>query len=282
MRTAYSIGELCEALAVSASGYHAARHRPASARTQANATLLDEIKRVHAHRHTRAYGSPRMAVELRARGLPCARHRVARLMRREGVRARPRRPFRPRTTRPDHAARPSPNLLAASAAPTTPGRQIVTDITYLPTAEGWLYLSVAVDRFSRAVLGWQTATSLHARLVLDTIEKTLASGLVAPGALFHSDRGCQYTSATVRARLAGAHLRQSMSGKGCCYDNAFAESFFATFKAEALPASGRFDSLAQAERAVFDYLEAFYNRSRLHSALGQLSPRDFLAHHFNR
>ena len=280
MRDLYSVTELCEALAVSPSGYHAARRRPASARSQANATLLGEIERIHAHRHTRVYGSPRMTVELRAQGRQCARHRVARLMRREGVRARPRQSFRPRTTCADHAAYPSPNLLAKAAAPTVPGRQVVTDITYLPTREGWLYLSVAVDLFSRSVLGWQTSTSLHAQLVVDTIDKTLASGLVAPDALFHSDRGCQYTGEAVRARLARAHLLQSMSAKGCCYDNAFAESFFASLKAEALPADGCFDSRLQAERAIFDYIETFYNRSRRHSSLGQISPRDFLHRHF--
>lgn len=280
MRRTYSIPELCEALEVSSSGYYAWLRPTPGPRAQANAALLREIKTIHAHRHTRSYGSPRMTRELQDRHLPCSRHRVARLMRTQGLRARPKRPFRPRTTQPDHAAHPSPNLLKNVPPPTAPGQQLVTDITYLPTREGWLYLSVIIDLFSRTVLGWKSSQSLHASLVVETIQRAAAAKLISPQCLFHSDRGCQYTSREVRQYLASCHWQQSMSAKGYCYDNAYAESFFASLKAEILPANGVFDSIAQAELALFDYLETFYNRSRRHSSLGYLSPHNFLNLYF--
>jgi transposase InsO family protein len=276
MRTQYSIAELCDALEVSPSGYYASRERPPGPRARANDILLKEMKTVHAHRHMRSYGSPRMTAELRGRDHAASRNRVARLMRKEGLRARPRRPFRPKTTDPDHAAHPSPNLLKTAPPPTAPGQQVVTDITYISTREGWLYLSVIIDLFSRCVLGWKTSISLHAQLVVDTIHKARASHPIPPRALFHSDRGCQYTSATVRQCLVNSDWQQSMSARGNCYDNAFAESFFASLKAELLPPNGTFDSFAQANLALFDYLETFYNRSRRHSSLGHLSPKAFL------
>src|SRR5205823_1175285 len=163
--------------------------------------LLVQMKAIHAHRHTRCYGSPRMTRELRARGQACSKNRVARLMQSHGLRARPRRPFRPKTTTPDHGAYPSPNLLAEAAIATTPGAQLVSDITYIPTAEGWLYLAVVIDLFSRSVLGWKLSESLHSELVTTAISRALDTGLVAQGAIFHSDRGCQYSAAVTRALL---------------------------------------------------------------------------------
>lgn len=278
MRTSYSIPELCAAFEVSSSGYYASRQQISRPRAEANAVLLCEIKVIHAHRHTRAYGSPRMTSELRDRKLSCSRNRVARLMRTAGLRARPRRPFRPKTTHPDHAAHPSLNLLKDATPPTAPGQQVVTDITYLPTKEGWLYLSVIIDLFSRCVLGWKTSTSLHADLVVHTIQQ--ASSAILPHSIFHSDRGCQYSSQRVRQCLASHRWKQSMSARGYCYDNAFAESFFASLKAEMLPQNGVFDSIAQANLALFDYLETFYNKSRRHSSLGQISPLTFLNLYF--
>jgi putative transposase len=153
MRENYSITELCEALGVTRSGYHAAAIRPVSRREEENCKLLDAMNLIHHHRHTHSYGSPRMTHELHANGHVCSENRVAALMRREGIRARPRRPFRPKTTRPDHAAHPSPNLLAQAGPPTAPGTQLVSDITYIPTREGWLYLVIVLDLFSRSILG---------------------------------------------------------------------------------------------------------------------------------
>lgn len=281
MRDQFSLSELCRALGVSRSGYHAARRPRRPARAQANARLLEQMKTIHAHRHTRCYGSPRMTRELRARGQGCSKNRVARLMRLHGLRARPRRPFRPRTTTPDHGAHPSPNLLAAAAPAAAPGVQLVSDITYIPTAEGWLYLAVVIDLFSRCVLGWKLSESLHSELVTGAIQRALASGLVEKDAIFHSDRGCQYSAALTRDLLQRAGLRQSMSATGYCYDNAFAESAFASIKAELLADGEPFVSRRAATTAIFDYFECFYNRRRLHSALEYRSPDDFLNHYFH-
>jgi putative transposase len=280
MRTRFQVTELCDALDVGRSGYFAARARPERPRARANAGLLRDIKAIHAHRHTRTYGSPRMTVELHARGQHCSQNRVARLMRGAGIAARPRRCFRPKTTTPDHAAQPAPNLLAHAGPPLAPGTQIVSDITYLRTADGWLYLAIVLDLFSRAVLGWKCADSLHTELVTGALEAALAAGLVAQDAIFHSDRGCQYSAAKTRALLAQAGLRQSMSAKGYCYDNAFAESFFATLKADLLPETQSFPSHSAARLAVFDYLETFYNRRRRHSAFNQQPPLTVLNQYF--
>jgi putative transposase len=281
MRSQYFVTELCDALSVSRSGYYAAQHSGlSSVRAQENEVLVDQINRIHTHRHTCCYGSPRMTVELRARGRRCSLNRVARLMRQQGLRARPRRPFRPRTTCSDHSASPSPNLLPEAGAPIAPGQQIVSDITYIPTAEGWLYLSLVLDLFSRCVLGWNLSTSLKSSGVASALNQALRTHLIAPGTIFHSDRGCQYTSAQVRTILARARLRQSMSAQGYCYDNAFAESTFASIKGELLPPSGSFQTQLDASRAVFDYFESFYNRTRRHSALDYQSPNDFLDLYF--
>lgn len=281
MRDRFTLSELCEALAVSRSGYHTARQSRASVRAQSNARLLEQMKSIHAHRHTRCYGSPRMTRELQARGHACSKNRVARLMRLHGLRARPRRPFRPKTTAPDHAAHPSPNLLAQTAPAAAPGVQLVSDITYIPTAEGWLYLAVVIDLFSRRVLGWKLSETLHSELVTCAISLALDSGLVVRGAIFHSDRGCQYSAALTRDLLKRAGLRQSMSATGYCYDNAFAESAFASIKAELLNDGQPFATRRSAALAIFDYFECFYNRRRRHSALDYQSPNDFLDHYFH-
>jgi len=280
LRVNYTLRELCDALDVSRSGYLAWENRPPSARHLSNAQLFNQMKTIHAHRHTRCYGSPRMTWELRAHGWSCSENRVARLMRKNDLRARPRRPFRPKTTTQDHAAAPSPNLLPEAGVAQAPTQHLVSDITYIPTAQGWLYLAVVIDRFTRMVLGWKLSDSLQSDIVTAALDKTLARGLVARGALFHSDRGCQYTSGQLRKRLANADLLQSMSAKGCCYDNAMAESFFASLKNEALPEDGRFESHLAASRALFDYIECFYNRRRRHTSLGGLSPLTFLNRFF--
>jgi transposase InsO family protein len=280
LRGNFDITELCDALGVSRSGYHGSLTRSPGPRTKANQQLLKEMKIIHDHRHTRAYGSPRMARELRASGQPCSENRVARLMRLHGMRARPRRPFRPKTTSPDHAAHPSPNLLAQAGPPDAPGRQIVSDITYIPTSEGWLYLAVVIDLFSRCVLGWKLSSSLHSDVVAAALSQAHATGLIPRGALFHSDQGCQYSSGQIRSLLARYGLVQSMSARGYCYDNAFAESAFASIKNEVLPEGQSFPSRQAASTALFDYFQTFYNRRRLHSSLDYLSPETFLNQYF--
>ena len=272
MREKYTMNELCEALEVSSSGYYKWRRSEIGPRELENRRLLEEMRKIHAHRHTRAYGSPRMTLELRERGLPCSENRVAALMAREGLYARGRRAFRPKTTQSDRHAVPTPNRLAEAPSARVLGEALVSDITYVATREGWLYLAVVIDLFSRAVLGWKIGESLETGLVLDALEGALDACDPPPKALFHSDRGCQYTSGIFRSPLEHYGLIQSMSAKGCCYDNAFAESFFATLKTESFPEDGIFDSKLEARRAIFDYLETFYNRRRKHSSLGYLSP----------
>ena len=280
LKGSFSISELCDALGVSRSGYHAACVRGPAPQVQANARLLGRIKAIHAHHHTRGYGSPRMTRELQNTGSACSVNRVARVMRAAGLRVRARSPYRPKTTQVDHTAAPSPNLLVHADPPVAPGTHLVSDITYIPTKEGWLYLAVVIDLFSRAILGWSVAETLHSTLVTNALQRAIDGRQVAPGALFHSDRGCQYSAALTRSCLARHGLRQSMSAKGYCYDNAFAESCFASLKSEVLAEGQPFASKQIAKTALFDYLACFYNRKRLHSSLGYLSPQNFLNLHF--
>lgn len=284
MRTRYSINELCEALDLSRSGFYAWRTRKAAPgpRATENALLKTQIKRIHAHRYTRFYGSPRMTAELNSKGLSCTVNRVARLMRSEGIRARPKKAFRPKTTHPDHAATPSPNLLAKTDSPQRPGEQLVSDITYVPTREGWMYLAVVIDLYSRTVMGWDLSDSLCASGTIRAIQRAIRSRQIHSKAIFHSDRGCQYTSQALRQTIALPQWRQSMSAKGYCYDNAFAESYFASLKAESFPDHGVFETRNQAKLAIFDYIETFYNRRRRHSSLGMLSPAQALELYFSK
>lgn len=176
--------------------------------------------------------------------------------------------------------RPSSNLLATAGPPAAPGAQILSDITYIPTREGWLYLAIVIDLFSRSILGWKLSESLHTQVVAGALRCALDTGLVGDNAIFHSDRGCQHCAAHTRELLARHGLRQSMSAAGYCYDNTFAESAFASLKAE-LPDDGQpFDSKQAAMTAIFDYLETFYNKKRRRSALGYQSPQAFLNQYF--
>jgi putative transposase len=276
MKAQYSITELCRTLGVSPSGYYRSIQEQKSKRHQENQKLLHQMTLIHSHRHTRCYGSPRMTRELQARGFFCSENRVARIMHKNGLCARPKRPFRPRTTQVNHAAFPSPNLLSKETKAQAPGQKIVSDITYIPTNEGWLYLAIVLDLYSRTLLGWSLSDSLESQLVIDALKRALNSGLVAPNAIFHSDRGSQYSAISTRSLLHHTGLRQSMSAKGYCYDNAFAESFFASLKAELSINSKPFSSKDSARIALFDYLETFYNRKRLHSALDFQTPYAFL------
>lgn len=295
MRAQFSISELCAALGGSRSGYHAARSRPPAKRHTDNQQLLDQMTSIHSHRHTRSYGSPRMTRELHALGLEGSPSRVARLMRQAGLRARPRRPFRPKTTEEAEGTREAGgrasrglttppilhrNLLTDAGPPHAPGSQLVSDITYIPTREGWLYLAVVIDLFSRAILGWKLSDSLHTNLVTGALRRALDTGLVCDNAIFHSDRGCQYSAAATRTLLASHGLRQSMSAAGYCYDNAFAESAFASLKSDILDDGRPFDSKQSATTALFDYLESFYNRRRRHNSLDYQSPQTFLNRYF--
>lgn len=276
----YTVSELCEAFRVSRSGYYSWRKRGPGRREKENRILVSEMKTIHAHRHTRCYGSPRMTRELLEAGLPCSENRVARLMNAHGLNARQKAAFRPQTTIRDEDRLPLPNHLREAEEPVTPGEVYVSDITYVATREGWLYLAIVMDLYSRQITGWaldeHMKTSLVTRALKDAIH------VCPPGekALFHSDQGCQYTSDRLQYQLRELGITQSMSRKGNCYDNAKSESFFATLKREAFPDNCCFETKAEARRTIFDYLEIFYNRTRRHSSLGNLSPEAFLEEHF--
>jgi putative transposase len=252
--------------------------RSHSAREQHDQQLTAQIRTIFATSR-RTYGSPRIHAELQAQGVRTARKRVARLMRLAQLQARPRRRS-VRTTDSRHSEPIAPNLLARTFVAEAPNQVWVCDITYLATREGWLYLAVVLDLFARRVVGWSMQPTLERSLVLAALEHALQRRQPAPGLLHHSDRGSQYASADYQALLAQAQMRSSMSRKGNCSSNAAMESFFATLKAE-LPTSV-FDSHAAARSAVFDYIERFYNRVRLHSTLGYRSPMAYECQHLEQ
>ena len=271
-KATFPVIALCRVLGVSRAGFYAAQRRPVAARVTADARLAVEIAAIHADSRRR-YGSPRVHAELRARGQCTSRKRVARLMRRAGLAARRRRAFR--VTTQSRPTRPvAPNRLARHFTAPAPDRVWVTDITYLATVEGWLYLAVVLDLFSRRVVGWATSARLSEGLVLEALAMGLARRRPRPGMLHHSDRGMQYASAEYRAVLAQHGMECSMSRAGNCWDNAVAESFFATLKVE-LGGAAAWSSRREAQRALFAYIEPFYNGERRHSTLGHLSPVAF-------
>ena len=230
--------------------------------------------RFHA-RSRRTYGSPRIVQDLQEQKLRISRRRCARLMREHGLQGRKRHRRRPCTTDSRHGHAPAPNQLLQRAKPTGPDQVWVTDITYVPTEEGFLYLAAILDGWSRRVVGWACGPTLHASLALTALRKAIQERRPAPGVLHHSDQGVQYASGEYRQALQVAGLDCSMSRRGNCYDNAMMESFWSTLKTEAgldsvVPLNRR-----AAESIIFDYIECFYNRSRRHSSLGYLSPVAF-------
>ena len=271
-----SLERRCALLGVSRSGFYAWRERPPSARAQANRSLVAEIRRIHAE-VDRSYGSPRMQPELRARGLPCGRHRVARLMRAHGIRAKQARRWRV-TTDSRHGFAIAPNRLGRAFTAAAPNRVWMGDVTYIPTGAGWCYLAVLIDAFSRRVVGWAVATQLTAALPLAALERALATRRPAPGLLHHSDRGVQYAAAAYQTVLQQHGLISSMSRRGDCWDNAVVESFFHSLKVERLH-ERRFVTPEQVEAEVGDYIERLYNRQRRHSTLGHVCPVVFELRH---
>jgi transposase InsO family protein len=274
MKPDYAISELCEALAVSRSGFHDWDQRTPGVRAQANAALLPLI--TQAHRESRqTYGSPRITHWLRAHGQRCGRVRVARLMRQIGLSHRPRRRFKPMSlTDSNHDLPIAPNLLAHRRPTLQPNAVWVADITYVPTDEGWLYVAGVLDRRTRRCIGWAFDNTLATTLPLAALNMALTQRKPPSGLVHHSDRGVQYASAAYRQRLAEAGVIPSMSRRGNCYDNALMESFWSTLKCGLVHRS-RFATRAQARAAIFEWIEVFYNRTRFHSALGYKSPVDF-------
>ena len=267
------VAVLCELLGVARSGYYAWRRSGPTRRAQANQALMRQIEQVF-EQSRRTYGSPRVTAQLRQQGQHCNHKRVERLMREKRLRARPRRRWRPRTTDSRHDHPLAPNLLPVRGRPQAINQVWVSDITYLRTAEGWLYLAAVMDLYSRRVIGWSMQEHLETRLPLAALEMALQSRDEVERTVHHSDRGCQYASQAYRAALAHNALEASMSRAGNCFDNAAMESFWSTLKSEGLVESEHL-SKAQVRQSVFDYIESFYNRKRLHSSLGYRSPVDF-------
>ena len=265
---------MCALLQVSRSGYHAWVQRAPSVRDRANARLLSLIQQ--AHRESRqTYGSPRVTRWLWQRGQRCGRVRVARLMRQAGLSHRWRRRFRPLSlTDSEHDLPVATNQLLGRPEPTQPDAVWLADITYVPTIEGWLYVAGVLDRHTRRCVGWAMDDTLATTLPLAALEMALKHRQPAAGLVHHSDRGVQYASAAYRQSLAAAGVQPSMSRRGNCYDNAAMESFWSSRKRE-LVHRVRFATRAEARAAVFEWIEIFYNRARLHSALGYKSPVDF-------
>lgn len=271
-KVAFPIGPMCRTLGVSSSGYYAWQKRPASKRAKTDARLAVEV--VAAHKRSRAtYGSPRVHAELRARGIRVGRKRVERLMRQNGIQARRKRRFR-RTTDSNHDNPVAPNVLERRFEPAAPNTVWVTDVTYVWTAEGWLYLAVMLDLFARKVVGWAASSANDTLLALAALDAAVAARHPAAGLVHHSDRGSPYASADYRAALTARGIVASMSRKGNCWDNSVAESFFATIKAELIDLEV-FATRAAATAHISDYIERFYNPQRRHSFLGFLSPIEF-------
>ena len=273
----HSVVRLCRLLGVSPSGYYAWRRRPPSARARADVAMPATIREVHAASRA-TYGAPRVHAELRdVHRIRCGRKRVARLMRAAGLVGVCRRRS-VRTTRRDEAAVASDDLVKRAFAATAPDRLWVADITYLPSWQGFLYLAIILDACSRRVVGWAMADHLRAELVVDALEMALWNRRPADGLIHHSDHGAQYTSLAFGRRCREAGIVVSMGSVGDCFDNALAESFFATLECE-LVARSRWRTHAEARMAVFDFIEAFYNPRRRHSALGYLSPTEYERRH---
>jgi putative transposase len=273
----HSVACLCGVLGVSRSGFYAWLGRGPSARARADGVLTEQIRAVHAASRG-TYGVPRVHAELaEAHEVRCGRKRVARLMRAAGLAGVCRRRG-VRTTRRDDRDAPSADLVQRSFAASAPNRLWVADITYLPTWQGFLYLAVVLDAFSRRVVGWAMADHLRTELVLDALEMALWNRRPAGGVIHHSDHGCQYTSLAFGTRCRRAGITLSMGSVGDCYDNAMAESFFATLECE-LIARNRWRTHTEARMAVFDFIEGFYNPRRRHSALAYLSPAEYERRH---
>lgn len=268
----FPVMRMCAVLEVSTSGYYAWRKRAVSPREQANQGLLEQIREVHAESKG-TYGSPRVHARLQQRGVACGRQRVARLMRLGGIVAVPPHRRRPARIQGRADTPAKPNLLAQDFRAERPNQKWVADITYIDTREGWLYLAAVLDLFSRRVVGWSMAEHMESRLVEDALQMAIGHRHPSDGLLHHSDQGTQYASQGYQNSLARIKARVSMSGIGNCFDNAVIESFFGTLKTEC--ARHRFATRDQARRHIFEFIELWYNRQRLHSSLGYLSPAEF-------
>ena len=264
------MGRMCRVLGVSRSGYYAWRTRPLSPRSQANRQLVEEIRRVHLAARG-VYGAVKTWQQLRAQGIACGRHRVVRLRRLYGIEATRRRRFQV-TTRSRKGQGVTPDLVRRGFTAPAPNRVWVGDVTCVPTQEGWRYVAVLLDLYSRKVVGWAMSDRINTALVQRALHMALVTRRPAPGLVHHTDRGAIYTAQEYRAALTAHGLAASMGRPGDCYDNAVAESFFSTVKNE-LTVERRYASRQEARTAVFEYIEVFYNRQRIHQTLGYRTPQ---------
>jgi putative transposase len=269
------VSTMCRILRVARSGYYAWRDRPTSRREERRAELMARIRQVHEQsRHS--YGSPRITVELKESGVDVCANTVARYMRESGVCVQPRRRFVPRTTDGDHPHPIAPNRLDRDFEAMAPDQKWACDLTYVWTDQGWLYLAVVLDLFSRKVVGWSMSDHLRADGVAEALEMAIARRGPGAGLLHHSDRGVQYACDRYRSLLGRHGIACSMSRPGNCYDNAVAESFFGTLKTELVNRT-RYATRREARSSIFEWIECWYNRRRRHSSLGYLSPEAFEA-----
>jgi putative transposase len=265
---------LCAVLEVSRSGYYAWERRPESARSVRRREVVAEMRAIHGEKHKASYGSPRMLRELRARGHEVSENTVAKLMQEHELRASTARKFR-HTTDSNHSYSVAENVLNQEFEQAGPNEAWVSDITYVPTREGWLYLVCVLDLYSRKVVGWSMSERMKSELVISALGMALQQRCPqAQALLHHSDRGSQYASEAFQRVLRDHGITCSMSGTGNCYDNAAMESFFATLKKELIHQED-YPTRAAARQSIFEYIEVFYNRERLHSALGYHSPCAF-------
>lgn len=268
-RAAFPVRTMCTVLEVSASGYYAWRDRPESARAIADRSLMGDIRRIHADNRA-VYGSPRVHAVLRAEGRRVGVNRVARLMRHHGIQGHHKRRV-PRTTDSKHSLPVAPNLLDRQFTAAAPNQVWLADITYIPTREGWLYLAVVLDMFSRCVVGWSMSETMPQELTIAALQMAITQRRPGPGLVHHSDRGSQYAARAYRRLLDENRMLCSMSRKGDCWDNAPMESFFGSMKTE-LDDGTDFETRRGAKSTIFSFIEGFYNRQRLHSAIGYRSP----------
>lgn len=272
-----NVRDLCDLYDVSPSGYYDWYDREPSDRDKADEKLAKEIRAIH--RQSRCnYGSPRISKELAKKNIRTGKKRVARIMKKEGITGVQTAAYKPQTTDSNHDFPVSPNLLAEMAEVERINQVVASDITYIPTDEGWLYLAAFMDMKSRMIKGWCLRDHMRTELVETAFSQAVFRHRLQAGLIVHSDRGSQYASHSFRNLLKSCNAISSMSGKGNCYDNAAMESFWATLKKD-LHITKSFKTKEEARLAIFDYIEVYYNRSRMHSSIGFMSPLDYETKH---
>lgn len=273
---ALPVADCCRVLGVSVSGYYRWKKEPVGRRAARRAELLEQVRVVH-EQSRGTYGAPRVHAALAARGVKRNRKTIARVMRESSIRPRVARKFRARTTDSGHAHAPAPNTLNRVFRAGRPDTVWLCDITYIPTAEGFVYLAGVMDLCSRKIVGWSMAAHLRVELAMEALAMATARRRPGAGLVHHSDRGVQYCCGAYRGLMEAWGMDASMSRAGNCYDNAPMESFWATLKSELMAGRSAFATRAEARAAIFEYIEVFYNRQRIHSSLGYQSPEQFEA-----